>query len=167
MPDLIDSDGYAHLRASFDRMPIVRTLGLSIIRIGPGVTEMEMAIHDGLCFRPGQVQATPLFAIADFAAVGAAATLLPAGWTNTTVDTTLKLIRPAHGRTLRARGWVVRAGRLLSVCAADVFAIDGNDSVLCATLLATAHNVEPAPTREASQSAQRSRARKIAPGNGL
>ena len=72
-----------------------------------------------------------------------AATLLPAGWTNTTVDTTLKLIRPAHGTTLRARGWVVRAGRLLSVCAADVFAIDGDVTALCATLLATAHNVEP------------------------
>lgn len=143
MPDPVDIDDYDHLRASFDGMPIVKTLGLSIISIGPGTTEMEMAIHDGLCFRPGQVQATPLFAIADFAALGAAATLLPAGWTNTTVDTTLKLIRPAHGTTLRARGWVVRAGRLLSVCAADVFAIDGDVTALCATLLATAHNVEP------------------------
>jgi len=147
MPALIEKDAYEHLRSSFDRMPIVRTLGLSIVSIGPGRTEMEMAIHDGLCFRPGQVQATPLFAIADFAAVGAAATLLPEGWTNTTVDTTLKLIRPAYGQTLRARGWVVRAGRLLSVCAADVFSIDGDETALCATLLATAHNVEPGVKR--------------------
>lgn len=144
MTERIDSGAYRHLSANFERMPIVRTLGLRILSIGPGSIEMEMAIHEGLCFRPGQVQATPLFAIADFAAVGAAATLLPRGWTNTTVDTTLKLVRPAHGRALRARGWVVRAGRLLSVCAADVFDFDGKEAVLCATLLATAHNVEPA-----------------------
>ena len=31
----------------------------------------------------------------------------------------------------------------LSVCAADVFAIDGDDRILCATFLATAHNVDP------------------------
>lgn len=147
-PDVKDArqrlpDTYEHLRQSFDRMPIVRTLGLSLVSIGPGHTEMEMPIHEGLCFRPGQVQATSLFAIADFAAVGAAATLLPAGWTNTTVDTTLKLFRPAHGSKLIAHGRVIRAGRLLSVCSADVYAIDGEQSVLCATLLATAHNVEP------------------------
>lgn len=137
-------DPYQHLRDAFERMPIVATLGLRIEKIAPGEVAMAMPIHEGLCFRPGQVQATSLFAIADFAAVGAAATLLPFGWTNSTIDTTLKLIRPGRGSQLQARGWVIRPGRLLSVCAAEVFAINGKDSVLCATFLATAHNVEPA-----------------------
>lgn len=149
MPGQPAPDPYQHLRDAFERMPIVTTLGLRIVSIEPGEVAMTMPIHDGLCFRPGQVQATSLFAIADFAAVGAAATLLPSGWTNSTIDTTLKLIRPCHGSALQARGWVIRPGRLLSVCAADVFAIDGEDSVLCATFLATAHNVDPEDRRPA------------------
>ena len=52
---------------------------------------------------------------------------------------------------LRARGRVVDAGRLLTVCAADVWAVDGSGKErLCATLLATARNIDtgaPRPPR--------------------
>jgi acyl-coenzyme A thioesterase PaaI-like protein len=78
-----------------------------------------------------------------FAAVAAAGTLLPSGWVNATIDTTLKIVAPASGRRLLARGRVVDAGRLLTVCAADVYAVDDQDrQTLCATLLATARNVD-------------------------
>ena len=155
------TDPYQHLRDAFDRMPIVATLGLRIVSIEPGQVTMAMPIHEGLCFRPGQVQATSLFAIADFAAVGAAATLLPEGWTNATIDTTLKLIRPGRGVQLQAHGWVIRPGRLLSVCAAEVFAIDGEDSVLCATFLATAHNIDPQTEHPARRPRRPARQRRL------
>jgi acyl-coenzyme A thioesterase PaaI-like protein len=61
------------------------------------------------------------------------------------VDATLKLVAPAAGALLRSRGRVVNAGKLLTVCAADVFAVDGaGGETLCATLLGTARNVKPA-----------------------
>jgi len=73
---------------------------------------------------------------------------LPPGWTNATVDATVKLVAPARGVCLRARGRVVDAGRLLTVCASDVFAVDVNgQETLCATLLATARNIDPAAAR--------------------
>ncbi|WP_183081348.1 hypothetical protein [Paraburkholderia fungorum] len=46
---------------------------------------------------------TPIFAAADFAAVSAAGTLLPAGWGNATIDCTLKIVGPPDGDTLVAR----------------------------------------------------------------
>lgn len=126
-------------------MPMARTLGLRFTRLEPGQVELEIPITEPFTFRPGQLQATPVFAAADFAAVGAAGSVLPEGWVNATVDATLKLVAPATGAALRARGRVVSAGKLLTVCAADVFAIDadGNET-LCATLLGSARNIKPA-----------------------
>jgi uncharacterized protein (TIGR00369 family) len=125
-------------------MPMARTLGLRFVRLAPGEVEIEMPIAEPLTFRPGQLQATPVFAVADFAAVSAAGSVLPDGWSNATVDATLKLVTPAAGRAVRARGRVVSAGQLLTVCAAEVYAVgeDGRER-LCATLLGTARNIKP------------------------
>lgn len=124
-------------------MPMAQTLGLRFLRVAPGEVEVEIPVAAPFTFRPGQMQATPVFAVADFAAVAAAGTLLPEGWVNATVDATLKLVGPARGSALRARGRVVHAARLLTVCAADVYAVaaDGSES-LCATLLGTARNID-------------------------
>lgn len=129
-------------------MPMARTLGLRFVCAEPGATELEMPIADALCFQPGQLQAAAIFALGDFAAVSAAGSLLPAGWANATVDGSVKLFAPARGTHLRARGRVVDAGRVLSICAADLFAVaeDGHETH-CATWLGTARNLEPRPVR--------------------
>eukprot|EP01030_Chromulinospumella_sphaerica_P000373 gene373-372_t len=132
-------------------MPMARTLGLRFVHAEPGRVEVEIPVSEAFSFRTGQLQATAVFAVADFAAVAAAGSVLPPGWTNATVDTTLKIVAPAQGECLRARGRVVDAGRLLTVCAADVWAVDAaGQERLCATLLATARNIDtgaPRPPR--------------------
>lgn len=125
-------------------MPMAQTLQLAFRRLEAGESEIEMPVLDAFCFRPGQLQATAVFAVADFAAVSAAGTLLPPGWINATIDGTLKLLAPARGSHLRAHGRVVDAGKLLSICAAEVYAIDGMQEILCATLLGTARNIDTA-----------------------
>jgi acyl-coenzyme A thioesterase PaaI-like protein len=124
-------------------MPMARTLGLAFTRIEPGEVDLEIPVLEAFTFRPGQLQATPVFAIADFAAVAAAGTLLAPGWINATIDATLKLIAPAKGVLLRARGRVIDAGKLLTVCAANVYAVSpSGEETLCATLLGTARNID-------------------------
>lgn len=127
-------------------MPMARTLGLQFNRLAPSDVELEIPIQEAFTLRPGQLQATPVFAIADFAAVAAAGTTLQPGWVNATIDATLKLIAPAQGVALRARGRVIDAGKLLTICAADVYAVaeDGSET-LCATLLGTARNIDMNP----------------------
>jgi uncharacterized protein (TIGR00369 family) len=133
------------VRSAILAMPIARTLQLRFVRLATGQLELEMPIQPSLCFREGQLQASAVYAIADFAAVGAAATLLPDGGFNATVDGSIKLFAPARGTHLRAVGRVVSHGRHSSVCAAEVHAIDGGRDVHCATLLATARNHLPGP----------------------
>lgn len=134
-----------HIERLVMAMPMARTLGLRYVRVAPGEVDLELPVTEPFTFRPGQLQATPVFAAADFAAVSAAGTLLPPGWVNATIDTTLKFVAPAQGRCLRARGRVVHAARLLTVCRADVYAVDEQGAeTLCATLLGTARNIAPA-----------------------
>ncbi|MDP2817263.1 MAG: PaaI family thioesterase [Polaromonas sp.] len=129
-------------RTAVMTMPMAQTLKIEFRRIEPGFVELEIPVQETFCFRPGQLQATPVFAAADFAAVVAAGTLLPPGFINATIDATLKIVAPARGSHLIARGRVVSASRLLTVCAADVFAVDNGNETLCATLLGTARNID-------------------------
>ena len=50
-------------------MPMAQTLGLRFTRIAPGEVELEIPVQEAFTFRHGQLQATPVFAIGDFAAV--------------------------------------------------------------------------------------------------
>lgn len=125
-------------------MPVAQTLQLRFNRIEAGAVELTLPYQDGLSFRPGQLQATPIFAAADFAAVSAAGTLLPAGWVNATIDCTLKIVGPADGTTLVARGQVLKAAKLLTVAQAQVYACRNGEETLCATMLATARNIPAA-----------------------
>lgn len=128
-------------------MPMAQTLKLAFRRIDPGLVELEIPMQEAWCFRQGQLQATAVFAAADFAAVAAAGTLLPSGFVNATIDASLKIVAPANGSHLVARGRVVKASRLLTVCAADVFAVNSGVETLCATLLGTARNIDTTVTR--------------------
>lgn len=138
------SPDFSRLERAVLAMPMARTLGLAFRHIAPGEVELEIPVLEAFCFRPGQLQATAVFAAADFAAVAAAGTLLAPGWINATVDATLKLVAPAQGALLRARGRVLSAGKLLTVCAADVYAVNAaGEETLCATLLGSARNLQP------------------------
>lgn len=123
-------------------MPMATTLGIEFVDLAPGTAEIQAPHQEAFSFVPGQLQATAIFAMADFAAVSAAGTLLAPGWVNATIDGTLKILAPAAGSHLRARGRVIHAARLLTVCAADVYTVQGEDEVLCATLLGTARNID-------------------------
>jgi uncharacterized protein (TIGR00369 family) len=129
------------VKQSILAMPVSSTLGLAVLHLGEGLSEMTIPVADAFSFRPGQLQATAIFAVADFAAVGAAATLLPPGTANASIEGTVKIMAPAVGQRLVARGRVVHASRLLTVCAADVYSQDEEGETLCATFLGTARNL--------------------------
>jgi acyl-coenzyme A thioesterase PaaI-like protein len=128
-------------------MPMTRTLGLQFSSVAPGSVEIDIPYHEQFSFRPGQLQATAIFAAADFAAadfaaIAAAGTLLAPGWINASIDCTLKIVGPANGEKLVARGRVINAGKLITVSSAEVFSVRDGEESLCATALATARNIE-------------------------
>jgi uncharacterized protein (TIGR00369 family) len=123
-------------------MPIARHFGFDITDVAPGRFEITQPFRPEFSFREGTFQAGPIGTLANMAAACAGATMLPEGWAASTVDYTLKLLAPAVGEKLVARGRVLRSGRTLSVAAADVFSVKNGKETLCATALTTIRNFE-------------------------
>ncbi|WP_245718324.1 PaaI family thioesterase [Nocardia miyunensis] len=123
-------------------MPAARHLGFGFGAITPGHVEIVQPHRPELTQHNGFLQGGVLGSLADFAAGSAAGTLLQPGWVNMTIDYTVKILAPAKGATVLARGRVVNPGALLTVAAADVFSVDPGGEILCATALVTMRNVK-------------------------
>jgi uncharacterized protein (TIGR00369 family) len=123
-------------------MPIAQHFGFTVTAVGPGLFEIAQPFRKELSFSQGIFQAGPVGTLADMAAACAGITMLPRGWGASTVDYTIKLIAPAAGETLVARGRLVRPGWTLSVSAADVYVVRDGNETMCATALATIRNFE-------------------------
>ncbi|MFF0454847.1 PaaI family thioesterase [Nocardia africana] len=123
-------------------MPAARHLGFSFRRVERGEVEIVQPYRTELTEHNGNFQGGVIGSLADFAGGSAAGTLLPAGWVNMTVDYTVKLLAPARGEYLLARGRVVKPGKAITVAAADVYGVDQGAETLCATALVTMRNID-------------------------
>lgn len=131
-----------HVTAAVLTMPAAKHLGFTFGRLAPGEAEIIQPYRAELTEHNGYFQGGVLGSLADFAGGSAAGTLLPPGWVNMTVDYTVKIVAPARGDQIVARGRVVRAGHSTTVAAADVFAVTGAEEALCATALVTLRNMK-------------------------
>lgn len=127
------------VRDSFARQSFMKTLGASLETVEPGVVEIAAARAEWLCQQNGFLHAGVLTSIADSACGYAALTLAPPGHDVLAVEFKINLLRPASAPRFLARGRVVRAGRTLTVCSADVFGLSEGEAPdeLVATMLST------------------------------
>lgn len=111
------------VRRALLAMPLSRWLGLTVGDLGPGTAQILLPWRPELTQGEGIVAAAVLGQLADLAAGTAAATLVEPGWAPMTVDFTVKIVAPATGPTMIARGRVIEAGRSTSIAAADVHTV--------------------------------------------
>ncbi len=132
-------DGYAErVRKSLREQPFMSTtLGASVTQVEPGSVEVSVPVHGDYLQPHGNVHGIVASAVADSAAGYAAQTLLPEGYDVVTVEYKINYMAPGIGERIIASGQVIRAGRTLSVCSADVFAESGGKRELFAHLLTT------------------------------
>lgn len=123
------------VRESFERQTFLATIGAKLIRAAPGEIEIELPAGGHISQQSGAVHAGVIAAIADTACGYAALTRMPEGSDVVSVEFKLNLLAPARGR-LVARGRVIRSGRTLSVCSADVFAEDTHVATMVGTFFA-------------------------------
>jgi uncharacterized protein (TIGR00369 family) len=134
------------VRNAVATMPAARHLGFTLGRVAPGEAEVIAPIVKEITQHDGFVQGGVLGTLADFAAGAAAGTLLPPGWAHMTIDYTVKILAPGKGEEIIARGRVVKPGNLITVAAADVYAVAGpaKAETLCAVALVTFRNIRAA-----------------------
>ncbi|HTR98025.1 MAG TPA: PaaI family thioesterase [Candidatus Acidoferrales bacterium] len=124
------------VRRSFERQPLMATLGATLDRVAPGEVEIGLPYRAGLCQQNGYLHAGAVASIADSACGYAAFTLSEPDTDVLAVEFKINLMAPARGSRFVARARVLRSGRTLSVVLADVSA-DGVDAPVVATMLST------------------------------
>ena len=121
----------ARVRASFSRQAFMGTLGARLLRVEPGLCEIELDYRADLTQQHGYLHAAVSTAIADSAGGYAAYALMPAASSVLAVEFKVNLLEPARGERFVGRGRVVRAGKRLSVCALEVEAWHAGRATVC------------------------------------
>src|SRR5262249_29798703 len=125
------------VKATVLSMPAAKHLGFDFGRVAPGEVEIVQPYREELTEHNGFFMAGVVAALADFAGRSAGMTLLAPGWVSMTVDYTVKLVAPAKGEKIVAHGRVIKPSEVMTVAAADVYAVNGSDEKLCATAFVT------------------------------
>ena len=125
------------VRRSFSNQAFMSTLGADLTAVGQGVVEIRLPFSTKLTQPLGYLHAGAVTAVLDSACGYAALSLAPDDKDVLTVELKENLLAPAVGEALVAKAQVKRAGKTLTVCTADAFAITGSGEKLVATMLAT------------------------------
>jgi uncharacterized protein (TIGR00369 family) len=113
------------------------TLGAELTAVGEGTLEIRLPFSPSLTQQDGYLHAGAVAAVLDSACGYAALSVAPADHEVLSVEFKVNLLAPAAGESFIAKAQVKRAGRTLTVCTADAFAVTGDKQKVVATMLAT------------------------------
>jgi uncharacterized protein (TIGR00369 family) len=125
------------VRRSFDKQLIMRTIGATLERVAHGEVHIALPVRADLTQQHGYVHAGVLATIADSACGYAALTMMPEDAAVLSIEFKINMLAPAQGTRLIARGQVIRPGRTIVVCRADVHAEGEGAEKLVATMTGT------------------------------
>lgn len=117
------------------------TLGARVERVAPGEVDIMLPVTPEISQQHGFVHAGAIASIADSACGYAALTLLDGDAGVLAVEFKINLMAPGAGESLLARGRVIKSGRTLSICQADVVALENGGERNVAVMIATIMNV--------------------------
>jgi uncharacterized protein (TIGR00369 family) len=127
----------ARVRESFSRQSHMATLGAEIVFLAPGEVHLAFPFAEKFCQQNGFMHAGAIASVADSANGYAAYTLAPADTDVLAVEFKINLLAPAKATGFLACGRVLRPGRTLTVCQADVFTTGSRERLFIATMLST------------------------------
>jgi uncharacterized protein (TIGR00369 family) len=137
-PEAVPDPGFEQrVSESFARLALMSTIGARLVKVAAGAVDIDMPVREDLTQQHGYVAAAIVTALVDTACGYAAMSLMPPGAGVVTVEYKVNFIAPARGERLLARGHVVRAGRRLTVCAGEVYALTSGGAHPVATMLGT------------------------------
>jgi len=127
----------ARVRSSFAKQKFMNTIGAEIAELSAGRVHLRMKIRDDLTQQHGFLHAGAIASLADSACGYAALTLMPTDAAVLSIEFKVNMLSPAKGDAVIARADVVRAGKTIMVCRADVFSVTGKDEKLVAAMQGT------------------------------
>lgn len=125
------------VRRSFDKQQVMRTIGATLESVTEGEVQIALAVRADLTQQHGYVHAGIIATIADSACGYAALSVMPEEAAVLSIEFKINMLAPAEGTRLIARARVIRPGRTIVVCRADVHAEREGAETLVATMTGT------------------------------
>lgn len=122
---------------SFKLQKFMEFIGAKLIKVEPGFCEIHLPYHENLTQQNGYFHAGIISTLADNAAGYASFSLMEEDASVLSVEFKLNLISPGIGDLLIARANVLKSGKTLTICRADVFTLKDGVEKLCAASQAT------------------------------
>ena len=132
-----DPDFGPRVRASFAKQHLMRTIGAMLEDVEPGRVSIRLPFREDLTQQHGFLHAGTIAAVADSACGYAALTLMPSDAAVLSIEFKVNMLAPAKGEAIVARAEVIRGGRTIAVCRADVFALSEGQEKLVAAMQGT------------------------------
>ena len=130
------------VETSFAAQNVMHTFGASLVSVEAGRVVLQMDFNPDLTQQHGFLHAGVITTMLDSAAGYAAFSLMDAKAEVLTIELKTNLMSPARGVCFRFEGNVVKAGKTITFCASEAFAIDENGlekkvASMTATMMAT------------------------------
>ncbi len=117
---------------SFNRQKFMKFINAELVDIQPGFCEIHVPYHVNLTQQHGYFHAGIISTIADNAAGYAGFSLMEDDSSILTVEFKLNLISPGNGELLIAKSNVLKNGKTLTICRAEVYIVKNGVEKLCA-----------------------------------
>jgi uncharacterized protein (TIGR00369 family) len=115
----------------------MQTLGAVLEEAAPGRVSIRLPFRDDLTQQHGFIHAGAIATVADSACGYAALTMMPADAAVLSIEFKVNMLAPAKGESIVARAQVIRAGKTVVVCRADVYSLDSGREKLVAAMQGT------------------------------
>ncbi|MVN77277.1 hotdog fold thioesterase [Hymenobacter sp. HMF4947] len=112
------------IRRKLERQYFMHLIGADLTRIEPGRVEAQLTLGQQHQQQRGFAHGGLVATMADLVAGFAAFTLVPEGVGVVTSDLKVSYLNPGIGTQIKAIGWVLKAGRRLHFCEAEVWCDD-------------------------------------------
>jgi len=128
---------------SFATQKFMEHIGAEFVDIKPGYCEIHIPFNENLTQQNGFFHAGVIGTLADNVAGYASLSLMKEHSSVLSVEFKLNLMRPADGELLIGKGHVLKYGKTLTVCRADVFIVKDGVEKLCAAAQLTMIELQP------------------------
>ncbi|MHA6248027.1 PaaI family thioesterase [Pontibacter sp. CAU 1760] len=133
------------IRVKLERQEFMKLMGFEVTKIEVGRIEGELKLEKRHLQHKGFTHGGVIATLADIVAGFAAVSLVPKEHQVVTAELKVSYFHPGIGEKLVAKGYVIKPGRKLNFCEAEVYALQGDsEPLLIAKASATMATITPA-----------------------
>ncbi|MEQ8927799.1 MAG: PaaI family thioesterase [Fulvivirga sp.] len=131
------------IKQHLERQQFMKHIGFDLNVIEPGRMEGSLKLEEYHKQQKGFAHGGLVATLADITAGFAAYSLVPPEHHVVTGELKISYLNPGVGEELRAVGWVLKQGKKINFCEAEVWSISGDEEVLIAKASASMITIFP------------------------